>query len=68
VANKKKSYQVQSVLHLMVATEIYASSLEEALEMSKTMKEDSFVNIVGEYMDGNHAITGIYETLVDVDN
>ena len=62
MAGKKKSYQVQAVLHLMVTTEIYAASIDEALEQSKSMKRDNFVDITGECIDANYAITGIYES------
>ena len=60
--NKKtKSYLVQAVLHLMVATEVRAKDLDEALEIAKTMKESDFVDIHGDYVDGNMSVTGVYE-------
>lgn len=59
---KVKSYQVQAVLHLMISVDVQAKSLDDALELSKTMKEVDFVDIQGEYIDGDMRITGAYES------
>ena len=60
--NTNKSYQVQAVLHLMVTVEVNAKSIDEAIETSKTFKETDFVEILGEYLDGNFNVTGVYES------
>jgi hypothetical protein len=56
-----KTFQVSAKLKLFVTTEVQAKSLEEALEKSRTFKEQEFVTILGDYLDGSMEITGIYE-------
>ena len=56
-----KTFQVSAKLDLFVSTEIQAKSLEEALEKARKFKEQEFVTILGDYLDGNMEITGIYE-------
>jgi len=69
VADKPKklqTYCIQAKLSLIVSTEVSAHDLDEALAKSKEMNEDNFVEILGEYMDGNHTITGVYLSDLDV--
>lgn len=62
MATKERSYQIQAKLDLLVAIEVSAKSLEEALQKSSNLKETDFVEINGDYIDGNYRITGVYES------
>lgn len=57
--NRLKTYQVTARLALMVSTEISAESLEDAAIQAKTMKEADFVEVLGEFQDGNIFIQGV---------
>lgn len=56
-----RTYMVQGKLELMVGVEVSATNLEEAVSKSKSMDENAFVDMHGEYQDGNCRITGVYE-------
>jgi hypothetical protein len=53
------TYNVYARLNLEVSVEIQAQSLEEALEQARKLKEVDFVDIPGEFLDGNMQITGV---------
>lgn len=59
--DKLKSYMVQANLKLMVGVEVTAKNLEEAMAKAKELKDDDFVEILGEYQDGSMNVTGLYE-------
>jgi hypothetical protein len=59
---KKKNFDVQARLLLLVTKRISASSLEEAVEITESMQESDFVGFRGDYMDGNIRITGVCES------
>lgn len=59
---KTREYQVQAKLELLISISTNASSLLEAIEKSKNLKEDSFADIIGDYVDGEMRITGVYES------
>lgn len=61
MATKKNLYAVQASLNLIVLIEIEASSLKEATEKSASLKEENFVTIEGEYVDGSIEITGVFK-------
>jgi hypothetical protein len=52
-------YQVYARLNLEVSVKIKAETLEEALKEARTMKEEDFVNILGEYLDGRMKVIGV---------
>ena len=56
-----KTFQVSAKLNLFVTNEVKAETLEEALEQARKMKEQDFITINGEFLDGSMEITGIYE-------
>jgi len=56
-----KTFQVSAKLNLFVTNEVKAETLEEALEQARKLKEQDFVTINGEFLDGSMEITGIYE-------
>ena len=58
--DRQKDYTVQAKLDLVVSINISARSLEEALEKSKQLKVQDFVDILGDYIDGEMEITGMY--------
>jgi hypothetical protein len=59
---KNKSYQVVAKLELYVSAEIFAVGLEEAVQKAITLKEDNFVEILGDYLDGVCEVTGVYQS------
>ena len=59
--NKMTTYYIQAKLELIVSIETQAKNLDEALTKTKSLKEQDFVTIDGEYVDGNMRITGVYE-------
>lgn len=63
MANKKnREFQVQARLSLLVTASITAKDPEEAIQKAKTLEESDFVDIHGDYMDGNFRVTGVYES------
>jgi len=56
-----KTFNVSAKLDLFVTAEVKAETLEEALEQARKMKEQDFITINGEFLDGSMEITGIYE-------
>ena len=61
MATKLKSFIVQAKCERIVGLEIQAKDLDEALAKAKELKDDDFVEVFGEYQDGNTHISGIYE-------
>jgi hypothetical protein len=59
--SKLKSFSIWAKLNLDVLINIKAESLEDAVEKSKELKELDFVDIKGEFNDGNIKITGAHE-------
>jgi hypothetical protein len=66
-SKKLETYCIQAVLKLMVTVEISAPDLDTALAKSKEFKEEDFVTILGDYMEGNMKITGVYAARTDLD-
>jgi len=62
MAEKNKEYQVQALVKAIVSVSVNAKNVEEALQKSKELKEEDFVEILGEHLDGDFRITGIYES------
>lgn len=56
---KKKRFNVMARLTLEVSVPITADNFTDAIEQSKTLKEQDFVKILGEFMDGAMEIIGI---------
>ena len=56
-----KDYNVQAKLDILVAITVKAESLDKALEEAKLLKTKDFVIIRGDWIDGEHTLTGIYE-------
>lgn len=61
MADKNKTFMVQANINTVVGIEVQAKNLEEAVQKSAEFKEIDFITIDGEYQDGNHRITGVYE-------
>ena len=61
-SKKLKSYEVQTVMHIMVTKSIMAKDIDEAVAVSKDLRESDFIDIQGDYIDGNFSITGVYES------
>jgi hypothetical protein len=45
-----------------IGIEIQATSLEEAVQKSASLKENDFITIEGDYLDGSLEITGVYKS------
>lgn len=59
--SKNKTFHVNGRLALEVCIPIIAESLENAIEKSKSLKETDFVDILGDFNDGEMRVTGIFE-------
>jgi hypothetical protein len=55
----QKKFNVWANLRQTVSVEIVADSLEDALAKAKNLDEEVFVDVLGEYMDGEFEITGV---------
>ncbi len=58
---KPKSFQVWGELTLTVALPVSGDSLEDAMSRAKKFDVHDFVDINGEYMNGELRISGIHE-------
>lgn len=56
---KVYTYGVWAKTDHLINIEIKAESLEDAVAKSKELKEEDFVEVLGEYADGNFEITGV---------
>lgn len=59
---KTRSFDVHARMNLLVSISISAQSLDEAVEASKKMAEEDFVDFIGDYVDGEFRISGIFES------
>ena len=57
-----KQFTVQACSRTLVTLEITAVSLSDAIQKANGMKEDAFVSVKGETLDGDFWITGVYES------
>ena len=55
------TYNIMADLKLTVSMMLEARSLEEAIIATKTLKERDFIDILGEFIDGELKITGVFE-------
>lgn len=60
--HQKKTFFVQSRIILDTNAEVYASTIEEAIEVAKSLKMDDFVQIYGSHDDSKLTITGVFES------
>lgn len=58
----KKTFFVSARIALDTDLEIYARSLDEALEIAKGMKITEFIEIQGGHNDSKLAIIGVFES------
>lgn len=61
MAKKLDIFHIYAKVLIETSIEIGAETLQDALEKSKTLKIDDFVDILGENCDNELKITGIYE-------
>ena len=62
IVKKLEDYIIQARCNLLVSITIPANNLEEAVTKSKEYKEEDFVTIADEYLDGEFEITGVYKS------
>jgi len=55
----QKKFNVWANLRQTVSAEIVADSLEDAFAKAKNLDQNFFVDVLGEYVDGNFEITGV---------
>lgn len=66
--NKKlNTFYINARLGLDLTIEIKAADLDAAVEVSKTLKEEDFVTILGDWNEGNIKITGIFEEYKNIE-
>lgn len=58
---QERSYQIQAEVRSVVCLQMDTVSLEEAITKAKDFKADDFVEYVGEHIDGDFRISGVYE-------
>ncbi len=59
---KTQKFLVMANLTLDTNAEITASSLEEAIEIARTLKIADFVEILGDHNDSSLHISGVFES------
>lgn len=59
---KQKTFMVMAKCYRDVSVEIKASSLEDALEEAKELKDSDFVDVLGSYNDGSTEVYGVFES------
>ena len=59
--SKQNIYHVMAKLNLDVGVDIKAASLEDAVDVSKTLTISNFVTFEGELMDSSLSIEGVYK-------
>lgn len=60
MSKRLKSFVVMADLKLTCGITINAENLEEAVKLARVLKEEDFVDIKDEYMDGGIEITGVW--------
>jgi len=61
MAKKVKSFMVTTKLNIDCSINIKAESLEDAVQQTLGLRENDFVDIYGDYMDGDMRVTGVLE-------
>lgn len=61
MAKKVKSFNVTAKLNITCNIDIKAESLEDAIEQARTLGETDFVDILGDFIDGNMYVIGVYD-------
>lgn len=56
-----KTFHVMAKLRLDCGVDIKAESIEDAVAKARLMKETDFVEVLGEYTDGETKIFGVFE-------
>lgn len=58
---KTRTFFVQSKIDLFTTVEVTATCLEEALQVARELKTTDYVEIIGEHIDSEVEVTGVYE-------
>ena len=58
---QERSYQIQAEVRSIVCVQVDAVSLEEAVTKAKAFSAGDFVEYLGEHIDGDFRISGVYE-------
>lgn len=62
----KRTFHVYAKVLIDTSIEISARSLDDALEQSKSLKVDDYIEVHGEHCDSDMKITGVYEMYTPV--
>jgi hypothetical protein len=60
-SNKLGTYIVMGKVQIDTTCKVTASSLEEAINKARDLKEEDFVDILGDYNDGSLKVYGVFE-------
>jgi hypothetical protein len=63
---KRKVFKVEGFIKAWTEIEVYAESLEQAVEVSRTLKTGDFIQFEGEAIDFAHEIVGVRGNIPDV--
>ncbi len=59
--NRNNTFTILAKIVLETNIEVSASSMEEALEKSKSLKINDFIDIHGDHLDSELDINGVYK-------
>ena len=59
--SKHKRFMVYAKVENQVGVEVSATSLSEASDKAQTLKDDDFVEVLGEELDGAFRVIGVHE-------
>lgn len=62
MASKQKSYQAQAKIRVLASVTVTAKDLDEALSKAKELRDEDFVEVLGEHLDGEFELSGVYIT------
>lgn len=59
-----KTYQITAIIEAVIGVDIKAEDFEDAIEKSKSLKVTDFVKPLGDYLDSNMKIQGVYDNQI----
>ena len=59
-----KTYQITAIIEAVIGVDIKAEDFEDAIEKSKSLKVTDFVKTLGDYLDSNMKIQGVYDNQI----
>jgi hypothetical protein len=56
----RKTYNLRASIKVITAIEVQAETLEEALEKGRQLDTENFIRFLGDHIDSEFELTGIY--------